>query len=1626
MKSSFLVKSLLVGFILCTANMVVLADEVTYYFNSIGGSWWNNGSANMNKAADGNLGTSASSNIEWNYFDLNGNTCNGNDLGEITSVELRVYCENNYDINPFKDVCPLLTPIYGGTSFGTNSWNTIYPGDYNIPQWTTYFDVTNGSNSPGTWTWDNVRDLDCRVQVRRPNGGMLKVYKVEIRVTYTPSCTAPDKPLKPSAISNTCGVTDLYYTGNVPAGEEWYWQTSATGTSTAHSANPYTVNSSGTYYLRALNLAENCWSLAASSITVNVPQEPQEPTVNDTSICSGDVLLKAYGSDACVEYKWYDSSTGGNLIHTGETYNVNLTTNTSYYIEAALPATFAVTPFSTNSYTVEHFAESGDDRSGIAITPNYLFVVGDNNTVRFNLPLSSGVRTQLPVRDGLFSDLSNGNLWSLYNGSTMPNDANLSGYTVNSLLKLDNNLNSTGTVQNLSQSFIVSNEGGIYAGVGFVIIQDGSTNSFYHIDLSTGQVSNLGTVNTPTRSHGENWATWGVAEFDACNYSVLYTSESSNNITRLNLSTGVESVAANFSDIGNMTSITASPWDGRWYFHHENTSQWTGVNGQIAGFCDASIDQTSSSCSSDRQRVNVSVTTAPLKPDISAFPAIISSGDNSTLAAGYSGGTLTWYDDNCGGHDFATGASVEVSPPITTTYYAHVINGSCISDCDTVVVTVSHPCHVDAMANGVYGTLNICAGDVVDIAATGACDYLMDNSFDDGVMGIGWESNANPQFNNPCMESFDGTTYLWIGDAATFPRDLITQPYSVTHECQICFDFVMATQGHSTPCEGPDEMDEGVSLQWSTDDGASWTDITYFCPDGNQYPTNSWVGSWANGGGSGTPFNVWDNYCFNVPAEATSDATKFRFHQEQVTNYVFDHWGLDNVEITCPTPGQVVQWSYGPTELDPVDDITPGSSGTYTVILDDGLNFGNSDTSEVKVNIIGTPTVVDDQACAPGDNVTLEASGTGVLSWYDAPTGGNLVHTGSVYNISNILSPLTLYVAESMPFFSDINYTFNSGMEGWTSSRCLGSNDWTLSYGALYANNPASSSSKMVQSPVIDVSTWNSSLTFSYTHAYETQMGYDGGVVAYRLDGGTWQVFTPSTGSYNGNVYMINNPINNCTSNNLACYNGSNWYYVTHSGPINVSGANTLELAFAFTTNSWGSSNGWLIDNVSLVGGGVSTCPAARAEVHANISQLHAGSNSVDVSCFGNNDGQVTATPVDGLGIPLGGIYNYNWDSGESTSTVTGLAAGSYPVTISDSYNCEATTTVTVGGPSMPNMLVSSTGVSGDCNIVSPDEWVHIVNGANDDELIASVFDAAGGNDLYLTEAEVTIFNTVQFRNEQAYLPRVVRITPGVQGEAVVRIYFTNAEFSALQAVDPSISSINDLAVTKCDEGAGFNNCVLVNGTSFSISPVGSGYYAEVPVTSFSKFYIHKNTGWALPVELTSFEASCTSEYIDINWSTSSETNNHYFVLEKSYDLKTFEFVATVDGAGNANSIKKYEYKDYTSVGEDLYYRLSQVDFDGTVEIHNIITANCFSQQEELFIAYQSGENKIVIEAQVPKGVYTLKLIDNTGSEVLTKEYYLTEEKIKLEIDRQALVSGIYYVSLRSNRRVKHAKVSIK
>ena len=101
--------------------------------------------------------------------------------------------------------------------------------------------------------------------------------------------------------------------------------------------------------------------------------------------------------------------------------------------------------------------------------------------------------------------------------------------------------------------------------------------------------------------------------------------------------------------------------------------------------------------------------------------------------------------------------------------------------------------------------------------------------------------------------------------------------------------------------------------------------------------------------------------------------------------------------------------------------------------------------------------------------------------------------------------------------------------------------------------------------------------------------------------------------------------------------------------------------------------------------------------------------------------------------------------------------------------------------------------------------------------------------------------------------------------------------------------------------------------------------------------YLFSSTNTPLAVELLEFSAQPHPTYTDIKWSTASENNSSHFELEKSINGYNWNKIGTIQSAGFSSSRIDYSHKDLDIINGYSYYRLKEIDYDGTIEIFETI-----------------------------------------------------------------------------------------
>lgn len=163
----------------------------------------------------------------------------------------------------------------------------------------------------------------------------------------------------------------------------------------------------------------------------------------------------------------------------------------------------------------------------------------------------------------------------------------------------------------------------------------------------------------------------------------------------------------------------------------------------------------------------------------------------------------------------------------------------------------------------------------------------------------------------------------------------------------------------------------------------------------------------------------------------------------------------------------------------------------------------------------------------------------------------------------------------------------------------------------------------------------------------------------------------------------------------------------------------------------------------------------------------------------------------------------------------------------------------------------------------------------------------------------------------------------------------------------PANTLIN--AATSFEANGNHGLAVEINGKLFTFSDNGQPGFTRLDLLNISISSGLYNTlaqsiagllGIVLPVTLMEYNGKTTASGNELFWRTQDETDNDYFLLERSRDGRVFSELARLDGRGTTNQISQYSWTDTRPAAGTNYYRLSQYDFDGSSAVLGVTLLN--------------------------------------------------------------------------------------
>jgi hypothetical protein len=721
----------------------------------------------------------------------------------------------------------------------------------------------------------------------------------------------------------------------------------------------------------------------------------------------------------------------------------------------------------------------------------------------------------------------------------------------------------------------------------------------------------------------------------------------------------------------------------------------------------------------------------------SATTATICVGGSTTLSV--SGGSLgtgaswAWYSGSCGGSLVGLGASITVSPLVSTTYYVRA-EGTCnTTSCASVSVTVltnstapsSASASTPVICTGSSTTLSVSGGSLGSGASwawyTGSCGGTL--------VGTGASLSVNPTSTTTYFVRAEGTCNTTTCQSVTVTVNTFSTAAT------------SATASIPTICPGNSTT---LSVTGgSLGSGANWTWYTGSC-GGTIAGTGASVS--VSPAATTTYFVRAEGSCNTttcVSVTVTVNTVSSAPASASASTPVICTGSSTTLSVSGGSLGSGATWAWysgscGGTLVGTGASlsVSPTSTTTYFVRAEGSCNTTSCQSVTVTVNTLSTAATsaaASIPTICPGNSTTLSVSGGSLGSganwtWYTGSCGGTIAGTGTSVSVSPA-STTTYFVraegscnttacvsvtvtvntlstdptsanASASPVCpgAPVTLSVSGGSLGtmaswaWYTGSCGGS---LVGTGTSISVNPASSTTYYVRAE----GSCNTTACATVTVNVNT------------VSTAPASITTPSTNICHGASAVLT-----VSGGSLGTGASFNWYSGSCGGTLIGTGSSI--------TVTPGSTTSYFV----RAEGTCNTTACAIITLTLSSQPLSANATANNVTCFGGSNGTVDLV-VSGGAAP----FAYAWSNGQTTEDLSSLQAGTYSLTVTDNFGCTTTASATVSQP--------SAALSGDTTAVACDNFTWYGTTYTSSAEPVHVFTSMAGCDSTVT-LHLTILNS--------------------------------------------------------------------------------------------------------------------------------------------------------------------------------------------------------------------------------------------------------------------------------------------
>ena len=654
-----------------------------------------------------------------------------------------------------------------------------------------------------------------------------------------------------------------------------------------------------------------------------------------------------------------------------------------------------------------------------------------------------------------------------------------------------------------------------------------------------------------------------------------------------------------------------------------------------------------------------------------------------------------------------------------------------------------------------------------------------------------------------------------------------------------------------------------------------------------------------------------------------------------------------------------------------VTELTAGQTYTFTVTNSSNCTSTSSGNAVINTqpSAPSVPNSVTPSATTicHGNSVNLNATSAGnTINWYTVATDGTAIQTGVSSAANHSVSPTsnTTYYAEAQ------------NGSGCKSSR--------VATGLVTVENPVSA---------VNTAIGTTLQNNDYVWVGQTDAAWSTANNWRQFNGTNLVAAGSAPGSNNTNrIYVVQNStssncIFNATSLSLGGALGATSLYVGQGTSLNLNNQ-SLDLSGNITINGTLTPGS---GTITLSGGSNQTLDGTSALSFSNVTINKSGG-----TLTAQKDMTITGTLTLTNGILDMNSKTLTMGTASANGTITGGSASSYIVALD-------------GG--------------------TPSKLIHRVNSTSNSTYsfpigIGSKYTPVtilmkGGS---LSNASIQVWTknskvSTMNSNVTNYINRSWFVEPsGITSPT----YNINLQYDEVDFVTNGQIGEGNLIPVKISSGGTWYQ--PIDGSFTNATPQGFDGITDPDqnllrwndLQSFSEFGGAGGSNQPLPVELVSFNGACEDGVVNLSWQTASEFNSSHFDIEKSRDGESWQVIETIPSAGNSNELLNYTaYDQVTNILN--YYRLNQVDIDGTNKRYNPIAVSCEAMQNGIFMTYPNPSNEgfnIIINDKALEGEMNMNIYTATGSITLQKRIEV-KEGINVFMMNEKLLPGLYFIEVK-------------